>query len=191
MEKDLFGQKLENEEKFEIVYSGPSFGGGTIVVSKLYKQLQTLEQLIDESVSVLVKENKLTSDFKDYEILVKVEEGSLKEIIQVVFSKETAKKAVPTIIAGLIIASYTHFLNKSENDEDYYKNEITQIESNEKYKNNLINALSPMSNNNDSVLIHNGDININISVDDRQELQVLFNDEDETTKNGEYRESLF
>ncbi len=187
----MFGQKLERSEKFEIIYDGPSFGDGTIIVSSLYKQLQTLEQLIDDSVSILVKENKLTSDFRDYEILIKVEEGSLKETFQVVFNKGTAKKAAPTLIVGLIIATYTHFLSGGQSKaEEYYKNEISQIESNDRYKSNLVNALSPLSNNNDSVVIHNGDVNINITLDNKQELEALFNTEDEAAKNGEFKESL-
>jgi hypothetical protein len=194
MEADLFGNKILNEESFEIIYKGSSFGNGKILVRDLYLELQGLESVLKESVNLLIKNNKITSEFKDFSIYVEIEKGSICEKVRVVFKNKTTIAIVGTFIIPFLNTTYDHFLNGKktpENNQFYHEMKVVEQDSN--FKNNLKNLLSPLSNNDDNMVINNGTIDINITYPQKEEIVKNLNEEapeDDLKKNGEFIETL-
>lgn len=194
MTKDLFGNSIINEESFEIIYKGSSFGDGKILIRDLYIELQGLETILKESVNLLIKNNKIPSDFHDFKIYIEIEKGSIFEKIRVIFKHKTTIAIVGTFLIPFLNTTYDHFLNgkKTSNDSQFYQ-EIKTIEQDSNFKNNLKNILSPLSNNDDNIFINNGSINININYPQKEEIIKNLDEESddgEPKKNGEFSKVL-
>lgn len=194
MTADLFGNEILNEESFEIIYKGSSFGDGKILVRDLYLELQGLETVLRDSVNLLIKNNKIPSDFKEFKIYIEIEKGSIYEKVRVIFKNKTTIAIVGTFLIPFLNTTYDHFLNGKKTPEDnQFYSEVKTVEQDSNFKNNLKNLLSPLSNNDDNVLINNGSININITYPQKEEIVRSLDEEvgdDEFKKNGEFTETL-
>lgn len=195
MDKDLFGNRVLQEESFEIIYKGDSFSEGKILIRPLYLELQGLEELLKDTITLLIKNKKIDSNFLDFKIYIQIERGSIFEKVKVIFQHKTTIAIIGTFVIPFLNTTYNHFLNeRSTSPNSQFYQEIKSIENDEQYKNNLKNILSPLGNINDNLLINNGTINININHSNKEEIIRSIDKksikDDQVLKNGEFKEEL-
>jgi len=194
MSKNLFGEALVTEEIITFLYKGDSFEGGKVLLKPLYTELQSLENLLRDSVDLFIKSGKLEKSTKDFKIYIEIEKGSIHEKIKVVFSTPTGIAVLGSVVGPFLIATYTHFLNgRNTPENNQFYQEIKNVEDSPSFKENLSGVLSPLGQENDAVIINNGTINININHAQRTEIEESLAQEIDDViplKNGEYQEIL-
>lgn len=181
------------EETITFLYKGDSFTDGRTLLKPLYTELQSVENLLRDSVNIFVENRKLDRSAKDFEIYIEIEKGSISEKVKVVFNTPTGVAVLSSVIGPFLIATYGHFLNgrNTSPDAPFYQ-EIKTVEDNQNFKNNLSGVLSPLGKGNDTVLINNGTVNITINNQQRSEIEenLAAKAETDLLKNGEYQENL-
>lgn len=197
METNIFNEEITKEAVLKFLYSGASFSEGSMEIRTLYTELQSLEKVLRDSVDLLIDTGKLDPSFKDLEIHIQIEKGSVKETVKIIFSKSTASQLVVAVIAGMLSSTYTHFLDGTENVPDpEYAQEINFINDNQAFRENLTKVISPLEDESDFILIQDNSGTINITINKVQKdtitsnLQNLSEEEDPLAKNGEFNESL-
>lgn len=195
MSINLFGEKLENEAVIKFVYHGGSFDSGQMQIRILYTELQSLEKLIRDSISLLIKSGKLDSGLKDVDIYLQLEKGSFGERIKIIFKNPTFAKVAAGVITGLVVSTYTYFLSKNDESMGSYKAEIQEIVNNKSYKENLKNLILPIEGGEESFVIQDNQGTVNININYSQKENIVQNIdresiEDPLLKNGEFEEEL-
>lgn len=193
-QKNLFGEKVILEEKFQIVYSGSSFAGGLMPIKSLYTELKSLEELLKDSILIMIETGKLGAECRDYDLLIELKEGSFLENVKLIFKNKKTYKVLALVVPFLVV-NYEMFLKKDDQGKvlGEYAEEIQMVGENSKYKKNLSNLLSPLSSNDDCIFINNGEINYNVNFDQKEEIvKNIKEDEqdDEYSKNGIFEEYL-
>lgn len=192
---NLFKEKMENEAIIKLLYTGGSFDGGQMQIRALCTELQSLEKLIRDSISLLIKNRKLDPNLKDAEIYLQLEKGSFGERIKIIFKNPTFAKIAASVVVGLVVSTYTYYLTKDDDSMGNYKAEIQEIETNKQFRDNLKNIILPLENGKESFIIQDnqGEVNININYSQKEDIIKnldLEKNEDPALKNGDFEEEL-
>lgn len=192
METDLFGNPKILEENFEIIYQGSSFGDGKILLRSLYSELQSLEAIINDSISVLIKTGKLSNESKNFEIYIEINKGSVWEKVKVIFKNPGHVAIIAGIVVPFLNTTYQHFLDKTKPVEERFQQEISMVSDSPGFKNNLKNILAPVINGDDNISIKAENINITINYAEKSQIvqSLEETEEDKLLKNGEFEEVL-
>ncbi|GEM_PF-3041719 len=143
---DLFNNKLNTTEEFNIIYQGPSFEN-RIEINDLRKQLKSTEFLIRDLFDELYKEKQTPSDSKSLKIYLKVKKGSFQEIITVVLTSPI----VEGIVIGCVIGLFNHILKKKETLKDNIK--IEKMTNNFYFVKNVNQIINPLKQEGDKIII--------------------------------------
>jgi hypothetical protein len=190
--KTLTGENIGNEEIFRIVYSGDTFSDGLIPLHVLQTELKSLESIVNRSIEILIRTGKLTKYHKKYDVFILIEKGSIMETVKIIFKNPISGIILTAIVGPLITTTYEHFLNSS-NNTDQFKDEIQLIQGDKNYKNDLKQVLSPLSGNNDNIIINHGTINLTISTEDKKTIEKQLDVEEydvDILKDGIFDETL-
>ncbi len=194
---DLFGEPVSNEVVFRVSLKGPTFSKGEIEIGKLSRELEALEKIVKKNIAILIATGKLDSSFKDIEILIQIEKGSIIQSLRVVFNKKFLAGAgtmVLLTVPELIAETYSHFLNNKEiSKESSYAAELKIIETDAEYKKHLANLICPVNQSEDMFVIEDNHGTINIITQPQKE-EIIKNlapaPVDPLAKNGDYEETL-
>jgi hypothetical protein len=108
--QDIFGKNLITEDEIILIYSGEVFDNG-IPIKSLITQLEALERLTRLSVAEFVSRSLIDNDIPDYQIFIKIESGSVKETIKVVFKSPWTYAILAYVVAPMINTTYEKALN--------------------------------------------------------------------------------
>lgn len=110
MEQDIFGKKLITEDEIVLIYSGDVFNEG-IPLKALISQLEALEKLTRLSVAEFVSRGLIDSDIPDYQIFIKIESGSVKETLKVVYKSGWTYAILAYVVSPMLNTTYEKALN--------------------------------------------------------------------------------
>lgn len=198
--KNLFGELILEEESFEIKYRGSSFDDGKVLISTLTDELKSLEELLKDSVKLLISTNKIDKEFKDFQIFIGIEKGSLLERVKIVFKNKTTIAIVGTMIIPFINTTYEFYLNRDQKVLGDFAQEIEIIQEDYKFRKNFKNILAPLNNEDDtlSIVSNNSEEQLKINYENKETINKNINtpiaqendNEEEYKKNGEFKEEL-
>lgn len=117
MDKNIFGETLITEDTLTLIYSGDFFDDG-IPIKSLIKQLESLERLTRLSVSEYINRGMLDSDIPDYQILIKIESGSVKETLKIVYKSPWTYAILAYVVAPMLNTTYEKALDVMIADKD-------------------------------------------------------------------------
>jgi len=162
-ETDLDRNVLVRAEELEIIYEGPSFEG-RMEVPHLISQLKSTEFLINQIITELYKEKKLSNP-QEIKLYLKLKRGSFQEIISIIFNHPLTI----AIVGGCIVAMFERILNrKSKNDLNSIK--IENLTQNINVVNEINQIISPLQNEKDKIIIFspsNNKIRTEVSFNDK------------------------
>lgn len=160
----------------------------------LYEELESAEKVIKKSIYFLIESGKLDPSFRNLEIYVQIESGSILEKFKVVFTGAMLAQAAVELVVGVVRDTYNYYLDSDANTDSAYVQEIAMAAEDDEYKKSLSRVLSPLTESGDQIIINenHGTINVSINYDDSGELQgkLLNTNQDPLAKNGQFEESL-
>ena len=110
MEQDIFGKSLVTEDEIVLIYSGDVFDSG-IPIKSLITQLEALERLTRLSVAEYASRGLIDTDIPDYQIFIRIESGSVKETLKVVYKSPWTYAILAYVVAPMINTTYEKALN--------------------------------------------------------------------------------
>jgi len=184
---DLFENRLDNVEEFNIVYEGPSFQN-KIELSDLRKQLKSTEYLIKDLVDELHKDRKVPVDSKGVKIFLKLERGSFQEIISVVLNSPITEG----LIIGCVVALFNYILNKRKKEEAKIK--IDNMTNNFFFIKNVNNIASPLHQEGDKIkvfAVKNPKIYTEVFFEEKELIKEYIKELDKQSEHETYEEEFF
>lgn len=110
MPQNIFGDNLIIEDEIVLIYSGDVFDNG-IPIKSLITQLEALERLTRLSVAEFVSRGLIDADIPEYQIFIRIESGSVKETLKVVFKSPWTYAILAYVVAPMINTTYEKALN--------------------------------------------------------------------------------
>lgn len=192
---NLFGEVTSREGVIRIIYKGNSFSGGQMQIKSLYTELESLERIIKKEITILIEGGKLDSQYKNVDIYIQISEGSVSQLVKIVFGTTLLSNIASNLVADLLTDSYKYFANLGTvHYVAQFPAEIEKIKNDTQLKTDLGNIISPINQEGDTFVIESnqGTINIFTVPEKEQILQNLedSNNEDPLLKNGEFEENL-
>lgn len=166
--KNLFAENLINEEIITFTYKGEKFSSHEIQLDQLVTELKGIEVLIRETVEYYRKKKNLNPEDVNFEIYVKVEDGSIKEVIKIVKKNATTLTLLSTFVMPFIQSGFEYYLNNHQTDN---QETVEILQDNKKIRKSFDNILAPITGNDNSVVINTGNITYNITMEDKKEIQ--------------------
>lgn len=175
--ENLFNEKLLEEEIITFTYGGESFSGHEVKIENLISELKGVETLVKEIVLIYKEKHNLSSDDVDFQIYVKFEDGSIKEVIKLVKKNATVLSLAGTFIMPFISSACDYYLNKSDDKAS----EVGQIlVDNKKIRKSIENILGPVSGGDNYIVIQNCNVTYNINYEEKGQIvqKILRQDQD-------------
>lgn len=166
--ENLFAKNLINEEVITFTYKGEKFSSHEIQLEQLVIELKGIEVLIKETVEYYRKKKNLSPEDVDFEIYVKIEDGSIKEIIKIVKKNSGMIALLCQFVMPFIQSGFDYYLNNRETDN---QETIEILQDNKKIRKSFDNILAPITGNDNSVVINTGDVTYNITLEEKKEIQ--------------------
>jgi hypothetical protein len=110
MADTLFGEDLVSQDQITIIYSGEHFDNG-VPLNALIDQLVTLEKFTRLCVSVYINKGFIDEDIPEYQILIRIEHGSLKEIVKVIYKSPWTYAILSYVVAPMLNTTYEKALD--------------------------------------------------------------------------------
>ena len=110
MAQDIFGENLVTQDEIVLIYSGDVFDSG-IPIKSLISQLEALEKLTRLSVAEYVSRGLIDSNVPEYQIYIKIESGSVKETLKVVYKSPWTYAILAYVVAPMLNTTYEKALN--------------------------------------------------------------------------------
>lgn len=193
MAETLFGEKLILEDQIVLVYSGDHFDDG-IPINSLINQLVALEKLARITISEYLNRGLIDSDIPEYQILIRIETGSVKETLKVTFKNPWTYAILSMFVAPMLNTTYEKALDVLIPDKENAPVVDEIIKNNQQLRNYCSEILEPITTFGGNLTITSNDKQ---SVYDKQQAELIrsfldkYEDSDETEplKNGEFKES--
>ena len=166
-QKSFSGEDLSNEEEINLIYFGPSFNG-KMELSKLTLQLKSTELILQETITNLYKERKLTNP-ENTKVYLELKTGSFEEIISIIFNHPLSV----FIIGSIIVEVFKKYANKKKEKkgEKIVENNFV---NNKIIVNNLNMMVNPLQNKKDKLIIR---------IPNREDTEIYFQDKEIIQKN--------
>ncbi len=165
--KNIFDENLIKEEIITFTYKGDKFSNNEIELDNLICELKGIEVLIKETVEFYRKKLNLSHEEVIFDVYVKVEDGSIKEIIKIVKKNAAAFTLIGTFVMPFLQSGFNYYLNNRETDNT---ETIEVLESNKKIRKSFENILVPITGNDNVVSIHSGDNIYNINLEQKKDI---------------------
>lgn len=179
---DLFGKEQVQEETIVFTYKGDKFRLHEMELESFVVELKGVEVLVKETIEFYKKKHNLQSSEVDFEIFVRVEGGSVKEIIRIVKKNATTITLLGTFVMPFIQSGFDYYLNKRENGNP----EVIQIlEENKKIRKSFKDILVPITGSNNVVSIQAGDIIYEVNSTNKADIVEEINKHEEFLDNQE------
>ncbi|MDP3999063.1 MAG: hypothetical protein Q8P76_00510 [bacterium] len=157
---DIFGENLTQEEVIIFTYKGDKFINSEIELSGLISELRGIEVLIRESVEFYRKKHRLSDSEVIFDIYVRVEDGSVKEVIRIIKKNATVLTLLGTFVMPFLQSGFDFYLNRRKDTNS----EIVEIlEGNKKIRKSFEDILIPITGNDNSVTINAGNVTYEIN----------------------------
>ena len=187
--KNLFGEKIIKSEKLIFTYAGESFSDHKINLKDFIDELQGINFLIEETIKEYVSSGKISKEDAEFEISIKIENGSIKEIIEFVKKNPTtAASLVLSVIMPFLQTGFDYYLNKDNLNNNLENNEVVQIiKENKNIRKGFEKTLTPIKGDDNLLVINTGDgnINLNINLSDKNKIIKGIKEDDEESKSQE------
>lgn len=165
--KDIFNENLIKEEIITFVYKGNKFSNNEIELDSLITELKGIEVLVKETIEFYRKKRNLLPDEVLFDVYVKVEDGSIKEIIKIVKKNATTFTLIGTFVMPFLQSGFNYYLNNRETSDP----EVIEIlESNKKIRKSFENILIPITGDDNVISINNGDKTYNINIEQKKDI---------------------
>lgn len=165
--KNIFGENLINEEIITFTYKGEKFSSFEIEIDQFVTELKGIEVLIKETIEYYRKKKNLNPEDVNFEIYVRVEDGSIKEIIKIVKKNAGMIALVGQFVMPFIQSGFDYYLHDRETENP----EVIQVlEDNKKIRKSFDNILAPITGNDNSVVINTGDVTYSITLDEKEKI---------------------
>ncbi len=192
MEQDIFGKNLVTEDEIVLIYSGEVFNSG-IPIKSLISQLEALEKLTRLSVAEYVSRGLVDSDIPEYQIYIKIESGSVKETLKVVYKSPWTYAILAYVVAPMLNTTYEKALNVLIADKENSGIEDI-LKTNPQLRTYCSELISPVATLGGELNIKSTDIDSVYTQQQAKVIQTYLNDFDENTdkdpvKEGEFVES--
>lgn len=185
---NLFGDKIIKKEKLIFTYTGESFSDHKINLKDFIEELQGINFLIEETVKEYVVLGKISKEEADFEISIKIENGSVKQIIEFIKKNNDTISIVSMIIIPFLQSGVEYYLNKDNLSNNLKNDEVIQIiKDNKNIRKGFEKTLTPIKGS-DNILIINtgdGDVDLNINLDNKNKIIKGVKEDNEEIKNNE------
>ncbi len=185
---NLFGDKIIEKEKIIFTYTGESFSDHKINLKDFIDELQGINFLIEETIKEYINLGKISKEEADYEISIKIENGSIKEIIEFVKKNKTTISLVSAIVIPFLQSGFEYYLNKDDLNTNFENNEAVQIiKSNKNIRKGFEKTLTPVKGDDNILVINTGDgnVNLNINLNEKNKIIKGVREDDEDAKEKE------
>lgn len=139
------GEKLHEKEEITLTYKGPSFNEGKMELCKLTEQLKSVEIIIEELISELYKQRKL-SEREKTKVYLELKKSSFAETISIIFNHPLTI----AIIGGAFGAIFNRLLQKREKPSEI---NVDKMYNNYGVVNNFNFIISPLQDKEDKLII--------------------------------------
>ncbi|MDP3726641.1 MAG: hypothetical protein Q8R36_05645 [bacterium] len=165
--KNIFHENLIKEEIITFTYRGDKFSSNEIELESLISELKGIEVLIKETVEFYRKKRNLSGEEVSFEIYVKVEDGSIKEVIKIVKKNAVTFTLIGTFVMPFLQSGFDYYLNNNETNNPEV---VDALETNKKIRKSFENILTPITGDDNVVTIHNGDNVYNINFEQKKKI---------------------
>ncbi|NCS68145.1 hypothetical protein GW777_07255 [Candidatus Peregrinibacteria bacterium] len=163
----IFGDVMQKEEVLVFKYEGEKFATHEININELISELKGVDVLIAEVVRYYKQKHNLLDADVSFEVLVKVEDGSIKEIIKIVKKNATTLTLISTFVMPFLQSGFDYYLNNRETDNT---ETVEILENSQKIRRSFEDILTPINGDGNQVSIQNGNITYNINVTQKEEI---------------------
>ena len=121
-------------------------------------------------------------------VTVKIEDGSIREIVDFVKKNKTTVSLIATVIAPFLNTGLEYYLNKDNLYKDLNNNQIVQvIKENKNLRKGLEKTLAPIKGDDNILVINTGDgeVNLSINLDEKNKIIKGIREDDEEAKINE------
>lgn len=161
----IFGEQIPGEEYLVFKYDGEKFVDHEININELISELKGVDTLIAEVVKHYRVKNNLSESDVNFEVLVKVEDGSIKEIIKIVRKNASTVALVSTFVMPFLQSGFEYYLSHRENGDP---ETVEILENSSKIRRSFEDILMPITGNDNEISIHNGDVVYNITHEQKE-----------------------
>lgn len=165
--KTIFGEETFQEEILVFKYEGEKFANHEININELIAELKGVDVLIAEVVKYYKQKHNLTDADVSFEVLVKVEDGSIKEVIRIVKKNSTAIALVSYFVMPFLQSGFNYYLNNRETNNP---ETIEILENSTKIRRSFEDILMPITGSDNNISIQNGDNIYNITYEQKHEI---------------------
>lgn len=146
--KNIFNDDLVKEEIITFTYKGEKFSSNEIEIGNLVSELKGIETLIKESIEFYRKKHGLSAEEVSFNIYVKIENGSVKEIIKIVKKNAAVYTLVTYCVMPFLQSGFEYYLNHNQSDNA----EVVEVlDSNKKIRKSFEDILVPITGNDNGV----------------------------------------
>lgn len=172
---NLFGEKIINNEFITFIYKGKKFSDHEINLKDFINELQGIDLLINETIKEYVRLGKISKEESVFEISVRIEDGSVKEIIKFIRKNKKAVWSVTTmVIIPFLNTGLQYYLNKDSNNNDFQNDEIVQvIKNNKNLRKGIEKTLSPIKGEDNILIINTGDGDVELNINQEQKDKII------------------
>lgn len=182
---NLFGEKMIEEEKLIFTYTGESFSNHEINLKDFIDELQGINILIEETIKEYVKLGKISKEDALFDISIKIEDGSIKEIIKFVNKNKATVGLITALVVPFLQSGFDYYLNKDNLGGNFENNEVVQvIKDNKNIRKGFEKTLTPIKGS-DNILIINtgdGDVSLNVNLDEKNKIIKGIREDEEDAK---------
>lgn len=162
---NLFGENLLQEEIITFTYAGDKFTSHEIEICDFATQLKGIETLIKETIEFYRVNNKLSTGEVSCDIYVRIEDGSIKEIVKVVKKNATVLALLGTFVMPFLQSGFEYYLNHRNTGN---AEAIQILEDNKKIRQSFGNIIAPIGGDNNRVIINSGDVTYEVCGSDKE-----------------------
>ncbi len=186
--KNLFGDKIIKKERLIFTYIGESFSEHKINLKDFIDELQGINFLIEETIKEYIALGKISKEEANFEISIKIEDGSIKEIIEFIRKNKTVFSLVSLVVMPFLQSGFEYYLNKDNLNNDFDNNEVVRIiKENKNIRKGFEKTLTPIKGSDNVLVINTGDgeMNLNINLDKKNKIVKGVKEDDEESKDKE------
>lgn len=163
----IFGEETFQEEILVFKYEGEKFANHEININELIAELKGVDVLIAEVVKYYKQKHNLTDADVSFEVLVKIEDGSIKEIIRIVKKNATTIALASSFVMPFLNSGFDYYLNNRETGNP---ETVEILENSPKIRRSFEDILMPITGSDNNISIQNGDNVYNITYEQKQEI---------------------
>ncbi len=166
-DKDMFDEELVKEEIITFTYTGEKFSKNEIAIASLTSELKGVEVLLKETVDFYKKKHNLSADDVAFDIFVKIENGSIKEVIKIVKKNATTLTLLGTFVMPFLQSGFEYYLNNQQTEK---LETVELLESSKKIRKGFEDILVPITGDDNKVVINTGNITYEVNTEEKEKI---------------------